>query len=405
MATVHAQSLEVSPARALNDEQVSIRATGLGPQAHVMLRSSLVDGGGHTWSADAEFVADGSGVVDSAKQAPMKGSYRVVSAMGLVWSMKPAERGVTGYQSPHNQGPQVVEFKLETEGRTVASAKLEQLAVADGVKRVQLTGTVHGVVFMPSGDGPHPGVLVLGGSEGGTPTGKAAWLASHGYVAVALAYFHSEGLPAMLEKIPLEYFGQAIEWMQEQPSIIRDEIGVVGTSRGGELALQLGAVYPQLHAVVAYVPANVRYPACCGPMVRGEAAWTVKGQALAFVTPRRGEAPMNPLAEIAVENTHGPIFMIAGDDDGVWESKAMVSAAVRRLERSKFAFPVEHYSYAHAGHRAGLAAIIPTRSDGAKQPVSGELMQYGGTPEGNALSGEDAGPKVLEFLRKSLPAK
>jgi hypothetical protein len=83
----------------------------------------------------------------------------------------------------------------------------------------------------------------------------------------------------------------------------------------------------------------------------------------------------------------------------------MVSAAVRRLERSKFAFPVEHYSYAHAGHRAGQAAIIPTWSSGAKQPVSGEPTQFGGTPEGNALSGEYAGPKVLEFLRKSLPTK
>ena len=97
--------------------------------------------------------------------------------------------------------------------------------------------------------------------------------------------------------------------------------------------------------------------------------------------------------------------MIAGDDDGVWESKAMVSAAVRRLERSKFAFPVEHYSYAHAGHRAGLAAIIPTWAGDVKQPVSGEEMHYGGTPEGNALSSVDAGPKVLEFLRRSLPAK
>ena len=35
-------------------------------------------------------VADADGVVDTSKQAPAKGSYREVSSMGLVWSMKPA---------------------------------------------------------------------------------------------------------------------------------------------------------------------------------------------------------------------------------------------------------------------------------------------------------------------------
>jgi dienelactone hydrolase len=59
----------------------------------------------------------------------------------------------------------------------------------------------------------HPAVLVVGGSEGGRPLRPAAWLASHGYVALALAYFRFEDLPPQLESIPLEYFQEALRWM------------------------------------------------------------------------------------------------------------------------------------------------------------------------------------------------
>ena len=41
--------------------------------------------------------------------------------------------------------------------------------------------------------------------------------------------------------------------MQDQPSVRGDRLGVVGTSRGGELALLLGAYYLDLEAVVSYV--------------------------------------------------------------------------------------------------------------------------------------------------------
>jgi dienelactone hydrolase len=89
-------------------------------------------------------------------------------------------------------------------------------------------------------------VLVVGGSEGGLLPGKAAWLASRGYAALALAYFRYDDLPPLLEGIPLEYFGSALGWMMQRPEILADRIAVVGTSRGGELALQLGSMFPQI---------------------------------------------------------------------------------------------------------------------------------------------------------------
>ena len=117
---------------------------------------------------------------------------------------------------------------------------------------------------------------------------------------------------------------------------------------------------------------------------------------------RGGNASEAMNAAIAVEHTHGPILMIGGEDDGVWPSAAMVDRAAERLREAHFAFPVVVLKYPHAGHRAGVPEIMPTWSHDVTHPVSGTPTDFGGTPEGNALSSLDAIPKVLDFLRTSL---
>lgn len=397
-----AQSIQVIPARALVDQQAVIQANGLRPGERVTIRSQLTDGNGERWQSAAEFVADADGAVDTSKQAPVTGSYDEVSAMGLVWSMKPAEKHEASYQSQHELNPQVINFSLLRNDQQVSSAQMEQLRVGDGVTQIRVKGKLHGILFLPPGSGQHPAVLVLGGSEGGLPAAKAAWLASHGFVALALAYFRYEDLPGDLEAIPLEYFGEAIGWMMQRPEVAAERIGVMGTSRGGELALQLASMYPQLKAVVAYVPANVRYPACCG----GTAvpyAWTWKGQPLTYALPRTAGSPQAEMtAGIAVEHTHGPILLIGAEDDGVWHSSSMTVAMADRLRREHFSYKVEVLKYAHAGHRAGRPEIVPTWHGKMRHPVSGREMDLGGSAKGDAESSIDAIPKVLNFLNDAL---
>jgi dienelactone hydrolase len=330
------------------------------------------------------------------------GSYKGVSAMGLIWSMMPESKDTKVYQPPKQFGAQTINFELDRKGAKSATAKLEQIPVADSVRRIELKGALHGVLFEPTSAGPHAGVLVLGGSEGGAPLRTAAWLASHGYAALALAYFRYEDLPAQLEAIPLEYFGQGVAWMRQRPEIAPERIGVLGTSRGGELALQVASLYSQLKAVVAYVPANVRYPACCGD-TRAPYAWTLAGRPLPFVMPRlRRDAELQRDAAIEVEKASGPILMISGNDDGVWPSSDMANAVMGRLKLNHFAYHYEHLRYPHAGHRAGHPSITPEWHGAIRHPVSGREVHWGGTPQGNAESSLDASPKVLEFLRQSL---
>jgi dienelactone hydrolase len=397
------QTLKITPSHVMVDEIAVIRADGLQPNERVSLRAELVDGQGKSWASQAEFLADAQGTVDVSKQAPVSGSYKEVSPMGLVWAMMPAGTHAAMYNPPKDLAPQTVNFTLVRNGEKVSQADLVQAWVGDGVKEIKIQGQIHGALFLPASAGRHPGVLVLGGSEGGAPWAKAAWLASHGYAALALAYFRYEGMPDYLQAIPLEYFGRALGWMSQRPEILPDRIAVVGTSRGGELALQLGSMYPTIKAVVAYVPANFRHGACCGRTL-SRYAWTWQGMPLPYANMNERDPAYLMPATIPVEHTHGPILLIAGEDDGVWDSPEMTHAIVTRLKQTHFSYGVERYEYPHAGHRAGRPEIVPTWHYIVKRALSGRDVSLGGSAEGDAHSSIDAIPKVLDFLQHNLQA-
>ncbi len=408
-----AQTLEVSPARVMADEPAAIRASGLEPNEHVVIRASLTDGAGARWAAQAEFVAGERGSVDASQQAPVAGSYKEVSALGLIWSMLPVLKSVQTYTAIRDLGPQPIEFQLLRKNQPVASAQLEQVTLADGVRRLPVSDDrLRGVFLIPPENAPpgnapprsdrHPAVLVVGGSEGGVPLRRAAWLASHGYAALALAYFRYQDLPPQLEAIPLEYFQRALAWMAQRPEISGDRFAVMGTSRGGELALQLGSMFPRVSAVVAFVPSNVRVAACCRNS--GGPAWTWTGRALPYVIPGGRRLPeVTARAAIEVEKTQGPILMISGQDDHVWPSAEMADDVVSRLKRSHFAYSFENLKYPHAGHYSGRPDIIPAWHGRVRNPTSGREVDPGGSPKGDAESSLDSMPKVLEFLKRALP--
>jgi Acyl-CoA thioester hydrolase/BAAT N-terminal region len=102
--------------RALVDETGVIRAEGLKPNERVLIRAALVDGANEPWSSQADFLADAKGAIDTSKQAPVKGSYNEVSAMGLVWSMKSNAKHVPSYQPQRDLGSQVIEFSSSEMG-------------------------------------------------------------------------------------------------------------------------------------------------------------------------------------------------------------------------------------------------------------------------------------------------
>lgn len=216
---VTGQTLSVQPPEAMMDERLAIKATNLKPHQPVVLRASVQDAEGKLWQSFAGFYANEQGAVNVATQAPVQGSYAGADAMGLIWSMNPAggdyERARFGYRRAE---PLTFKFTLESEGQTLASTEVVRRFMWPDARVIEVreNGLV-GTLFAPAGAGPFPAVIVLGGSEGGLNSEDvAALLSSHGYAALALAYFGAAGLPSALEEIPLEYFRQAMDWLGKQ---------------------------------------------------------------------------------------------------------------------------------------------------------------------------------------------
>lgn len=401
---LHAQTLEVSPSQAMVDQPVSIRVTQCQPNERVSIRAELVDGADERWSSQADFVTDAKGAIDTSKQPALQGSYKGQSSMGLVWSMMPSLRESSRYTPPKDLGAQIIDFQLIRGGVQLAATRLLQVAMTEGIERISLRdASLRGVLFLPPGANQHPAVLVLGGSEGGLLSRRAAWLASHGFAALALAYFRYDDLPRELAGIPLEYFGHALNWLAHRPDIAADHVAIMGTSRGAELSLQLGSMFSGIKAVVAYSPADVRYPACCG-FTSVPYPWTWNGMPLAFRSIHRKaiEPDITGRATIEVERTQGPILLISGKDDHVWDSSEMADSIVARLRRFHFQHNVVELKYSHAGHAAGRPEIVPAWQGRTINPTSGREVEMGGTPSGNAESSLDAIPKVIEFLHQRL---
>ena len=410
--------IQVKPDKALVDEVVSISVTGLASKQSATVKATMTDNHGTVWQSSAEFLAEQRGKLELSKQAPVQGSYTGVDPMGLFWSMKQSSQ-------PHENrppaahkflAPVVVNLELEISGKTVSTARLTRLYVGPGViaSDVRDSGLL-AKLYEPGKGGPHPGLIVLGGSEGGIMSAEAAaaLLASQGYAALAVAYFGLEGLPRRLVGVPIEYLKKAIDWMSGRSTVDRRRLAVLGWSKGGELSLILASHFPELKAAVAYVPSHVIWQGIGG----AASSWTYRGEPLPYVpfksmpSSRDATGPVSYMpfylasldnreavasATIAVEKINGPVLVISGRDDQLWPSSVMAEMVISRLKQNRHPYKFTHLAYDQAGHAIGTTYSPTTDSTGNSR------MNFGGQPAGNARAQADSWPRVLEFLKSSL---
>lgn len=200
-------------------------------------------------------------------------------------------------------------------------------------------------IYVPNGGEKEsrPGVLVLHGGKGGSDDRYrliAQFLAANGYVAFAYCYFDCARDPRhpgeTLSKLKIEKVGEALDWLKKSPYVAGKKIGIVGFSKGSELALLLSSRFPSgadalaLHAPTDVTSAAVNWewfnPRCyveslfgakkwnraCGnddPKKFGpaSAAWSIAGQ------------DITPGTRIEVEKYPGPIYISHGTDDRTFE--------------------------------------------------------------------------------------
>lgn len=408
--------LQLSTLTALYSDPIAIRLANAQPGQEVVIRAHS-EVAGHGWDSQISLKADAVGNVDLTRDAPRSGSYSGVQPMGLFLFMKHSELNKNP-ASLKLSDPRTTTIDALVDGKVVASAQLERRWIASDVRITPINESgLIGELFEPASTDRHPAVLVLGGSEGGHDEQDAALLASKGYVTLALAYFGEQALPESLAKIPLEYLKSGIDWLRKRDSVDPDRLAVLGGSKGAELALLLGATYPEVKAVVAIAPTSVAWSGLAAPY--HVASWTLQGQPVPYVQSRPsmtelfhffvgGASSWRPAYEnglkhkdevekaaIPVEKTNGPLLLISGTDDQMWPSDKMAADVMKRLNDAHHPFADQHLSYDGAGH-----ALM--------QPFTSHLTDaswrtfVGGSPEADSKAFADAYPKVIGFLAHRL---
>ncbi|HYI67872.1 MAG TPA: acyl-CoA thioester hydrolase/BAAT C-terminal domain-containing protein [Candidatus Limnocylindrales bacterium] len=416
-------SITIRPERPAIDTPLEVRVDGLPPGGTVTIGATSGPMG-----STATFEADATGSVDLSTSAPIAGSYEDADPMGLVWSMTPIP-GSAAAASHGDLPPSTLALTAEVAGGAGAVATVDRLRLPDDITRevVRARGLV-GTLFHPLDDGPRPGVILLGGSEGGLHEMDAALLAAHGFSVLALAYFGAEGVSPFLVNIPLEYFGTAIGFLQAHESVGGERLGVIGGSRGGEAALLIGSTFPAIGAVVSTVGSGVVTQGI-GPgrdllEMAGTPvpSWCWRGSPLPYLrnqlTPelRRQVADGEPVelgrifepgmadereveaCTIEVGRIRGPVLLVTGGDDRMWPSGPMSEIAARRLAAAGLSH--EHLRFADAGHPIAPPPFGPTTE--LLSPGPGVMFAMGGTPHANAHARAEAWRRSIEFLGDAL---
>lgn len=392
-------------------EPLEIRLDQLSPGGEYQLVMETANEWGARYRSLNTFRASPAGVVDLSRDAPVRGTYTGADAVGIFWSAPRVGDAPPVGPLDVAADSLIISLTLRHEGQPVATRQVTQWLLRPGARRQEIRDSgIVGALYEPAGRGEHrPLVVLIGGSGGGMTWQRqnAAVLASHGYAALALAYFRADGLPAALAEIPLEYFQHAIRTARRFGHIDSTRTALVGLSYGAQAALLAASEFPEITAVVAFAPSHVAFMGQRPPDFAPVSAWTLGGAPLPFVptseirpfrlTDNAAERHLRYLvihndaaitAAIPVERIRGPVLLFAGGIDPVWPSMLMSEIIAARLQSRGFSHKIERVAYDSAGHVFARPGYQSTSPGG----FAGE------NPRANAHAQIDSWQRMLAFL-------
>lgn len=212
------------------DEELGLQVMNCKPNEKITLKAKMCDDEGKVFESMASFITNEHGSVSLSEAKPVEGSYDEIDPDGLFWSMEDVQARHGSFFVKMNADPVKVDLSLEISGEILDQVQISR----------------------------------------------------HFYTFLTLAYFGTEGVPKDLESIPLEYFEKATHWLKNHPAV-NEQVSVMGFSRGGELALLLGAIYDEYKSVIAVSPSSYVTAGMKNDMFAPISSWTHQGKALDYM--------------------------------------------------------------------------------------------------------------------------
>ena len=422
--------------------QLSI--TELTPHANILVTAESVDMNGRKWQSYAHFRATEKGIVDLSEQVPISGTYYEADAMGLFWSMRPlpsAKLDTTFV--PSDKSRYSVELKVYQANKLILTHQLVRRFAAKSVTSEMVhQDNFVGKLYCPAGEGPFPGIVLCGGSEGGISPQEvhATVLASHGYLVLIVAYYKYRDLPQEFYDVPLDPIVHAIPWLNKHPKVIDNKIALMGFSKGAEAILgsAVATKDKSLAAVITVSPSMILWQGFGSESAKKRPSWQFRGKAAPFakynvwrIVPQilfhrlirklnltkrlQSHLPLKLLpmynnlrnkirkyhqAIIPVNEIYAPLCLIAGGKDLVWPAAQMTETI--QLWRRQCGFDHDQVQiYPQAGHVFALP-YLPTTVPWYLSEKGDYGIKFGGAARANAHAALSAWQHIISFLDKHL---
>ncbi|XP_058595576.1 acyl-coenzyme A thioesterase 1-like [Neofelis nebulosa] len=395
------------------DEPVHIAVCGLAPGQPVTLSASLRDEKGALFRARARYQADAGGLLDLARAPALGGSFTGLEPMGLLWALEPEKPLVRlvkrDVQTPFAVELEVLEGHEPDAGRLLGRAVLERDFLRPGMRRVPVrAGRVRGTLFLPPEPGPFPGIVDIFGAGGGLLEYRACLLAGKGFAVMALAYYNYEDLPRGIETLHLEYFEEAVNYLLDHPEVKGPGVGLLGSSKGGDLCLSMASFLKGITAAViingsvANVGGTLHYKdETLPPVGFDQSRIKLTRDGLADIldvlnSPLEGH---DQKSFIPVERAENAFLFLVGLDDHNWKSEFYANEASKRLQAHGKEKP-QIICYPGAGHYIE-PPYFPLCQASLHTLVGGPVI-WGGETRAHAMAQVDAWKQLQTFFHKHL---
>uniref|UniRef100_A0A452TUY3 BAAT/Acyl-CoA thioester hydrolase C-terminal domain-containing protein n=1 Tax=Ursus maritimus TaxID=29073 RepID=A0A452TUY3_URSMA len=226
---------------------------------------------------------------------------------------------------------------------------------------------------------------------------------------MALAYHNYEDLPNGLEILHLEYFEEAVKYLLGHPQVKGPGVGLLGSSKGGELCLSMASFLKGITAAViingsvANVGGALHYKDETLPPVGfdlNRVRLTKDGLADILDVLNSPLEGADQKSFIPVERAESAFLFLVGQDDHNWKSEFYANEASKRLQAHGREMP-QIICYPGAGHYLEppyfpfcLLHIL----------VGGPVI-WGGEPRAHAMAQVDTWKQLQTFFHKHLVGK
>jgi dienelactone hydrolase len=414
--------VQVTPEWSLTDDALQIVVSGLERRESVTLHTSIRESD-MTFAAIGHYVTDNGGYLDTVRDASSGGNYVGVEPLGLIWGMEQAPGQRSGLRllkrevtntfnvslGVHRGHLSLKELYSEDAPTPLIASSFERSYLAEGVQRIPVKhGKVRGILFLPEGPGPFPGVIDMFGQVGGIVEMRSALLASRGFATLALPYFNYEDLPKDHHELHIEYFEVATKFLLSHPLVRNKGIGVIGTSKGCDIALAMSEFIPDVRAVVGIN--GVCYSIDAELKHRGKIVKRAERGDRKKLTFHEGgkHVAMNKAIPweieeenmLHIEKSDASFLFITSLNDQCVSPEASSVAPNRLRKHGKKNF--EHLQLQGAGHLLEPPYNPHFSYTYHKFSFGGVLLRWGGERNAHARAQVKAWRKILEFFKERL---